>query len=120
MLSGARLGNDAPLAHAPGQQHLADGVVYLVCAGVVQVLALQVDAAAVLPGEALGQVEGRGASHVVAQQGVEFLLEVCVVQHPEVGLPQLLHAAVQDFGDVGSAKLSVIAFVVYSISFHND
>ena len=43
MLAGAGLGDDARLAHAPGEQRLADGVVDLVRAGVVQVLALEQD-----------------------------------------------------------------------------
>ena len=46
VLAGAGFGDDAPLAHAPGQQRLAQAVVDLVRAGVQQVLALQVDARA--------------------------------------------------------------------------
>ena len=58
MLAGAGLGDDAPLAHALGEQDLADGVVHLVRAGVVQILALEVDArAAHLTREALGQIQ---------------------------------------------------------------
>jgi hypothetical protein len=41
VLAGARLGDDARLAHAPRQQHLADAVVDLVRAGVAEVLALE-------------------------------------------------------------------------------
>ena len=43
VLAGARLGDDARLAHAPGEQDLAEHVVDLVRAGVVQLLALEVD-----------------------------------------------------------------------------
>ena len=43
VLAGAGLGDHARLAHAPREQRLADAVVDLVRAGVVQVLALQVD-----------------------------------------------------------------------------
>ena len=46
VLAGAGLGDDAPLAHAPRQQRLAQAVVDLVRAGVQQVLALEVDARA--------------------------------------------------------------------------
>jgi hypothetical protein len=42
VLAGPRLGDEAALAHAPRQQRLADAVVDLVRAGVVEVLALQV------------------------------------------------------------------------------
>ncbi len=52
VLAGAGLGDHARLAHAPGEQRLADGVVDLVRAGVVQVFALQVDLRAA---ELLGQ-----------------------------------------------------------------
>ena len=45
VLARAGLGDEPRLAHAPGQQGLAQGVVDLVGAGVGQVLALEVDAA---------------------------------------------------------------------------
>src|SRR5487761_1734848 len=41
VLAGAGLGDDPQLAHAPGKEHLAEGVVDLVGAGVEQVLALE-------------------------------------------------------------------------------
>ena len=43
VLAGAGLGDDARLAHALGEQDLAEAVVDLVRAGVVQVLALEID-----------------------------------------------------------------------------
>ncbi len=43
MLAGARLGDNPLLSHAAREQSLADGVVDLVCTGMVEVLALQVD-----------------------------------------------------------------------------
>ena len=46
VLPGPRLGDDPLLAHAQGQQPLADGVVDFVRAGVVEVLALEIDAGA--------------------------------------------------------------------------
>jgi len=57
----ASLGNDAPLAHAPGQHDLAKHIVDLVRAGVIELLALEIDfrAAAVL-GEPLGEIERDG------------------------------------------------------------
>ena len=45
VLAGAGLGDDPGLAHAPGQQDLAEAVVDLVRAGVVQLFALQIDLA---------------------------------------------------------------------------
>ena len=46
MLARAGLGDDARLAHALGEQRLAEHVVDLVGAGVAEVLALEVDARA--------------------------------------------------------------------------
>ena len=43
VLAGAGLGDDAFFAHAFGKQALADGVVDLVSAGVVEVFALEID-----------------------------------------------------------------------------
>lgn len=43
MLSSTSLGDDAALVHAQAQQRLPQGVVDLMCASVVQVLALQVN-----------------------------------------------------------------------------
>ena len=43
VLAGAGLGDQASLAHPPGQQRLPDSVVDLVRAGVVEVLPLQVE-----------------------------------------------------------------------------
>ena len=112
MLSGAGFGYDACLAHAARQQYLSDGVVDFVCAGVVEVLALEVDAAAVYGRQAPGQIQGRGAPHVVAQQLVELPLKFGGVNHLAVGLLQLADAAVQDFGDVGTAKVAIESLFV--------
>ncbi len=56
MLASAGLGDDALLAHAAGQQDLAHHIVDLVRAGVVQLVALEIDlGAAQVLGEALGK-----------------------------------------------------------------
>ena len=58
MLPGARLGDDAGLAHPAGQQDLSDGVVDLVGTGMVEVFALEVDLRPVTLGQTLGQIQG--------------------------------------------------------------
>ena len=68
VLAGAGLGDDPRLAHPLGQQRLAERVVDLVGAGVVEVLALEPDR---VPGRArtgAGEVQRRRAADVVAQQ----------------------------------------------------
>ena len=115
VLSGTRLRDDAAFAHLTGDENLADGVVDFVSAGMVEVFALEVDFATVLPAEASGQIERRGAADVIAQELVVFLAERLAVHHLQVSLPQLLHAAVKDFRDVSPAEFSVITFVVYLV-----
>ncbi|BFO20673.1 hypothetical protein SHKM778_70610 [Streptomyces sp. KM77-8] len=61
VLAGAGLGDDAGLAHALGEQGLAEHVVDLVGAGVVQVLALEEDpCSAGVPGETGTSVRALG------------------------------------------------------------
>ena len=68
VLAGAGLGDDALLAHAPGEQDLAEHVVHLVGAGVVQLLALEVDlGAAEMLGQALGEIERARPADIVGR-----------------------------------------------------
>ena len=71
MLAGAGLRDDPSLAEALGDQRLPDGVVDLVRTRVREVLALEIDArTADVGGQALGQVDRRGAADVVAREAV--------------------------------------------------
>ena len=76
VLAGAGFGDDALLAHAHGEERLAEAVVDLVRAGVEKVFALEVNLrAAEVFGEARGEVERGGTAGVVAQQRVELQME---------------------------------------------
>ena len=72
VLAGARLGDDPPLAHPLGEQCLTERVVDLVRAGVVEVLALEVDGVAGSLAQPRRQIQGRGPADVVVQQLVEL------------------------------------------------
>jgi len=73
VLARAGLGDDALLAHLLGEERLAHGVVDLVRAGVVEILALEVDVAgAVVLGEALGEVQRVSAADVVLEDALEL------------------------------------------------
>ena len=76
VLAGAGLGDDALLAHAPGEQDLAEHVVHLVGAGVVQLVALEVDlGAAEMLGQALGEIERARAADIMGQVAGHLGLE---------------------------------------------
>ena len=91
VLPRAGLGDDARLAHAPGEQDLADAVVDLVRAGVEEVFALEVDLrAAQFAGEALGKVKRRGPAAELLQVILELALELRVLLRAEILGLQLL------------------------------
>src|SRR3546814_11087701 len=74
------LGDDPCLAHATREQDLADAIVDLVRAGVVEFLALEVDFGAVARGRAFAQrlgqpfgiIERAGAADIMFEQIVEL------------------------------------------------
>ena len=76
MLARAGFGDDALLAHALGQQPLAQRVVDLVRAGVQQVFALEVDfGPAQLLRQPPGKVERRGPPRIVLEQTGQLSLK---------------------------------------------
>ena len=118
VLTGAGLSHDAFLTHLLGNQDLTDGVVNLVRTRVVQVLALQVELATILLAHALGQIERRGATHIVTQQGAILILKLFALNDRQISLLEVLHRLVENLGDVGSAKLAVEAIFVNLITLH--
>jgi hypothetical protein len=107
VLAGTGLGDDAGLLHASGQQDLAHAVVGLVAAGVVQLIALEVDlGAAQALGQAAGEPQRTGAADIVAQIGVELGLEAGVGLGGAVGRLDLQHQWHQGFGDEAAAEFA--------------
>ena len=103
VLAGARLGDDPPLAHAPGQQHLAERVVELVRARVVEILALQVHGPPGSLGEPAREVQRRRAPGEVAQQAVQLRVVLRVRPRLEPRLLQLRQRRHQRLGHELSA-----------------
>ena len=103
MLASAGFGNDALLAHALGEEALAQRVVDLVGSGVEEVFALEVDfGSAEFFGEALGEVEGRGASAVVVEELGEAGLVGGVGGGFGVGGFELFEGGHEGLGDVAA------------------
>ena len=110
VLAGAGLGDDALLAHADGEQRLADDVVDLVGAGVEHVLAFEVDAgAADMLGQRLGVVKSRGASGVIPEHVSILLLEDGIATGLVIGLGQVQERGHQRLRDIHSAELTETA-----------
>ena len=104
VLTRAGFGDDAFFAHAAGKQCLTDGIVYLVCAGVVQVFAFQPDLrAAQMLGQSCGMVNGAGSADVVFQIAVELFPKRRVVFRGLVGRCQFLQGGNKGFGNVHAA-----------------
>ncbi len=113
VLSGAGLGDDPFLPHPPRQQPLADGVVHLVRAGMVQVFPLQVNLGPPqLAGELFGEVERIRPPHVLAEIVVELLLELPVASVVTVRLLQLQQRRHESFRHVSAAKLTEVPVLV--------
>lgn len=120
VLAGARLGNDAGLAHAPGEHGLADHVVDLVRARVVEVFALEVDLrAAHLARHACRVVDGRGAADEMGQLGLEFGNEFRVVLVLGVGVAQLGQSVCQGFAGKAAAEAAKVARCVRVLVFEH-
>ncbi len=127
MLACAGLGNDARLAHALGEHGLADGVVDLVGARVVQVFALEEDLrAAHFAAHAGCVVDGRRTPHKVRQLGLEFGDEFRVVLVLGVGVFEFVDGMRQRFADEAAAVNAKVALdvgllvVVHGVSCRNS
>ena len=110
VLPRARLGDDAALAHADGEQRLPERVVDLVRACVREVLALEEDPrAAERGGQPRRFVDRRRPPDVVLQQTIELGVEGFIVAHGEVRALELLDRVDERLGDVASAELAEVA-----------
>ena len=105
MLASARLGDDARLAHALGELDLAQAVVDLVAAGVIELVALEVDfGAAEVLGQAFGEIERARPAGVVGIECVELSLEGGVGLRILVGTTELEDQGHQRLGNEAPAE----------------
>ena len=105
MLAGAGLGDDALLAHAPRHHDLAEHIVDLVGAGVIELLALEIDfGAAEMLGQPLGEIKRRGPADIVLQVAVHFGVECRISLGLGVGFFQIENQRHQGFGDESAAE----------------
>ena len=105
VLAGPGLGDDPGLAHASGEQGLSHGVVHLVRAGMVEVLALEPDLrSAHRFAQPPGVVEGGRTPDEVAQLGAKFGVERRVRAEAFIGGGELFDRPHQRLRDEASAE----------------
>ena len=113
VLTGAGLGDDAGLAHPSREHRLADAVIHLVSAGVIEVFALQVDlSTAQFAGPALGVIDRTGPPDIVLEFVFELGLKCRIPAAGLVGLLQFLERRNQRLGDEDAAVGAEMALLV--------
>ena len=117
VLAGAGLGDDARLAHPPREQDLAEHIVDLVRAGVVELVALEIDLRpAELLGQPFGKIERAGTADIMLEERVEFRLERRIGLRRLVGLLERENQRHQRFGDETSAENPEMAALVGAVA----
>ena len=120
VLAGARLGDDALLSHAFGEQNLPHGIINLVCARVAEVLALEVDfCRAELFGHAFRIIERRRAADIFAQVILQLLPEFRILPHRMVNTRQFVQRLHQRFRNKHSSIRSKMSVSVGLSRFHS-
>ena len=111
VLARAGFGDDARLAHAARQQHLADAVVDLVRAGVVELVALEVDfrAADNAWSAARRNTSAMGGRHSAPAASRTPAWNAGSALARAIFLLELEHERHQRFGDIASAKFAKTA-----------
>ncbi len=105
MHAGTGFRDQAFFAHALGQQYLADAVVDLVCAGVIELFTLEVDLRATAElGQALGEVQRVWTAHVIALEIGHLFDEFRVDLGGFVLAVEVEHQRHQGFSHVAAAE----------------
>ena len=110
VLTSTCFGNHARLAHTFGKHGLTNGVVDLVCAGVVKVFSLQINlCAAHFTADARCMVDGGGTPHKVGEFALKFSHESGIVLVFGVSLFQLFNGVGEGFAHKAATKLAKVA-----------
>ncbi len=123
MLPGSSFGDDPPFAHTACQQDLAQHVVHFVRAGVVELVALEVDlctARAAVGGRhgaqvfshALGEIERAWPADVMREVIIHVALERRIDLRGRIGLLELEDQRHQRFGHETPAEQSEMSALV--------
>ena len=120
MLASASFRDDARLAHTNSKQNLANAVVDLMRAGVVQFIALEPDLRAFARwriladflGQTLGIIKRRWAADIMFKQIIELRGKGRVLLRRTIFAFQIEHERHQRFGDIASAELTKMATLV--------
>src|SRR4029079_15245166 len=111
--AGAGLGDNARLAHAPCQHDLSEHIVDLVCAGVIELLALEIDfRAAAMLGEPLGEIKRGWSADISREVAIHFLLKFWIGLGVVVRLLELADERHQRLGDEASAIEAKMAALI--------
>jgi hypothetical protein len=106
MLPGTGLGDDPLLAHPFGKETLTECIVDLVCAGVRQILTLEVDpGAAAQFGQVPREIQRRRPADVIARETIDHVLELGVAASFVIGGFQLVERRHQRFRRILAAEL---------------
>jgi hypothetical protein len=104
VLARAGLGDDPALFHAARQQHLPEAIVDLVRAGVVELVALQVElGAAEMAGQPLGEIEGARPADVMLEVIIKLGLKTGITACLGISLVDRENQRHQSLGDEAPA-----------------
>ncbi len=113
----AGLGNEAGLSHLFSQQGLAQHIVDLVRAGMVQILSLEIDSGpSQIPSHLLRIIQKRRSACVFVQQGLQFLLKFRVFLIMLITLLQMNQLIHQNLRHILSSVDAVTPFAHFSTS----
>ena len=113
VLSGAGFGDDFGLTHAPGQQRLTHDVVDFMGAGMVQLVALEIElCAAEMRRQSAGEIERARPAYIVFVIPTQLGPEIRIGLGGAPGFLDIEDQRHQSFGDIATAENSEMSVLV--------